>query len=336
MIVPMTTSARLAFAVLAASLMGASRAGAQSGAISGVVADSAGKPLVGVEVNLPELKRRTHTTESGSFRFDRVDRGTWNVSVRRIGFLPESRRVAVDSAEIALGFRLVPTAAVLPSLVTAASQLGLSGTVVDTAGNPVRGARVRVLSTGKSAETDSAGAFWIGVPSGGYMVAVSKDKYAQRLTSVTIPPDSGRRIAVWLRPAVAIPVREAHNVDDLRERLSFVIPQRRVTYTREMLEKEGIVEIFDAVNRTGSRFGAKLPIGPDCMVVLNGGPAMEVLGALRTDQVEFVEVYRSFPTNTATSQGARFGQLSNTDEARKINQAMSLVVTCLGVYVWLR
>jgi hypothetical protein len=240
--------------------------------------------------------------------------------------------VLVDSGTAVVRFRLSHTIAVLPPLVTAASQLGLGGTVFDTAGKPVNHARVRVLATGHSAETDSSGSFWLQVESGSYMVAVGKSGFAQRLASVTIPADSGRRIEVWLRPAVSIPVREAWNIEDMRERLAFVPPSRRVLYTTESLAKQHITTVFDAVNRLSSRFDLKYPISPNCLVVVNGGPEVRSLGSLMTDQVESIEVYLRYRNNTATSQGARFVQRSNTDDATKGNVGL----TCLGVYVWLR
>lgn len=301
------------------------------GTVSGIVVDSAGRPLEAVEVRLVELNRRAFSMANGSFRFENVGPGRWAIAVRRIGFLPQQQLALVDSGP-ALTFRLIPTVAVLPPLVTAASQLGLGGTVVDTAGNAVRGARVRILGTGHSAETDSAGRFWVSVPAGSYMVAVSKDKFAQRLAGVTIPTDSGRRIAVWLRAATPVLVREAWNVEDMRERLAFVPQSRRFLYTRESMEAQEIKDVFDAVRRLASRFDLRKPLHPDCMVVVDGGPAVERLGSLRADQIELVEVYQRYSNNTATSRGARFNQRSNTDDAIRMNRGL----TCLGVYVWLR
>jgi len=300
--------------------------------IVGSVVDSAGSPIEAAEVSVPDLGRHVLTKTDGTFRVEGLAPGTWAVSVRKIGFLPQSRRVLVGGSNGEVNFRLQRTLAVLPPLVTAASRLGLAGIVLDTAGEPVRTARVRVLSTGHSAETDSAGGFWIQVESGSYMVAISKPGFAQRLASVTIPPDSGRRIEVWLRSAVAVPVREAWNVEDMRERLSFIPPSRRVLYTTESLKKQHIETVFDAVNRLSSRFNLKVPISPNCLVVVDGGPRVTSLGSLTSDQVEAVEVYRRYSNNTATSQGARFVQRSNTDDATKGNVGL----TCLGVYVWLR
>jgi hypothetical protein len=329
----MTRFDSLIFATLLMSAAPMTRLVAQGpGSVVGTVVDSAGKPVEGVEVTVAEGRRRVYTRPDGSFRIDNVAAAVASVSVRRIGYLPQQRRVTLDSAATVVNFRLMPTAAVLPTLTTAASQLGLSGTVVDTAGRPVAGARVRVLATSHRVDTDSAGAFWMPVPSGSYMVAVAKDKFAQRLASVTIPADSGRSINVWLRPAVTIPVRQAWNVEDMRERLAFIPPQRRFFYTREMLEQKGITDIFDAVNRLSSRFDLRVPLNPECLVVIDGGPDFAVLSSLHTDQVESVEVYRVYPTNSATSRGARFNQRSNTEDARRGNVGIS----CIGVYVWLR
>lgn len=58
--------------------------------IRGSVVDTAGVPLVGVEVGLPRAARRVVTNERGEFRLARIDPGTHLVIARRAGFSPDS------------------------------------------------------------------------------------------------------------------------------------------------------------------------------------------------------------------------------------------------------
>jgi iron complex outermembrane recepter protein len=66
--------------------------------VRGVVADSSGRPLAGVEVLLVELSRRTSTGADGAFTFLAVPHGGYTLVFRRPGLASLARRIAVPVA----------------------------------------------------------------------------------------------------------------------------------------------------------------------------------------------------------------------------------------------
>jgi hypothetical protein len=310
------------------------------GVLTGRVVDTTGAPIAGAEVALPDLLRKTLSGANGAFRFDSVPPGGWVARVRKIGFKQEVRTVDSDSSGIV--FRLVPTPQALAPVVTVASQLGLSGFVKDQSGKPIPGARVRVLGVGLQTTTDSSGAFWVPAPAGSHMVSAGKASFAEKLAGVTIPKDSGRNVTIWLRPAATIPVREAHKIDDLRERLAWSMRTSQTLFTRERLENEGIEWIYDAVQLVWRRAGHVTDTNRECVALIDGGEATAPIIGLTTDDVESVEIYRTYPNQMATvaaaaprSRAGRGGQFVEADAAR-IAKKQNGGKTCLAVYVWLR
>jgi Ca-activated chloride channel family protein len=86
-----------------------------AGLVAGVVIDSAGSPIAGATVELRRDTRieRTATTDAGgSFRFERVAAGTYELRVRLAGFSMVSRSISVGSAALpALRITLAAAAA---------------------------------------------------------------------------------------------------------------------------------------------------------------------------------------------------------------------------------
>ena len=333
---------RLIRSLLALLFFSVTAAVAQSTApLRGRVVDTTGTPVEGAEVTLADLLRRTQTNASGQFQFDSVPRGGWVTRVRKIGFKQQVLTIEADTGSIL--FRLAPAPSLLAPVVTVASKLGLSGFVRDASGKPVPDARVRVLGIGLQTTTDSAGAFWLQAPAGSHMVAASKKSYAEKLAGVTIPPDSGRNVTIWLRPAASIAKVEAFNVEDLRERLAWGMKTSQTLWTRERLEKEEIDWIYDVVQLVWRRSGHVTDINRECWVLVNGGPDIAPLVGLTTDDVESVEIYSKWHEQSATvkaaaprsanGQGGQFIQpMALTYYVKKKNGGKS----CLAVYVWLR
>jgi hypothetical protein len=320
---------------------------ASSATFAGSVIDSAGRPIEGAEVALTDLRRTALSSSTGSFRFDSVPVGQWIVRVRRIGFAAETRSVDVETGGAPVEFRLRASVRTLVPIVTSASRLGLGGTVNDAGGKPVPKARVRVLGSGLETTTDSAGQFWIAAPSGSYMVAVAKPSFAERVAGVTVPPDSGRQVTLWLKPAVRIPVREVWNIEDFRERLAWSQrPSQKMNqsfFTRETLEKEGYEWIYDVVQDAWARMGKQGFVGKECALVVNGGPAIVSLASLLVDDIESIEIYSQWPKAMATVAAAAprrgtvpGGQFVEADNTRYAKMKNGGVGRCLAVYVWLR
>jgi hypothetical protein len=312
--------------------------------LTGIVVDTGGIPIPGVEITIPELKKRLYSSDDGTFRFDEIPKGEYSMRARKFGFAPQVREFKVEDGGGLADFELLPIPRALPPIVASATRGGLSGVVGDTAYNPIRGAVVRVLGEGMYATTDSLGEFFIPAQPGNYMIDIARGQdYARRLVSVSIPEDSGRRIMAWLEPWVKIPVREAWNVEDLRERQAWIVKGRGATlYTREQLLKLKIEWIYDAVQMTQAKNGSTQAYDRDCWVTLNGGPAVTELSSLTIEEVESIEIYGggyaggSGPTAAARPRLSRAtspsGMRSNTASAGVMNGARN----CPTIYVWTR
>jgi iron complex outermembrane recepter protein len=94
-----------------------------------IAGDDASRPIVGAEVTVIELQRRTLTDRSGRFRVAQVPAGTYTLRIRAAGFAAVERRVAVGVAPpTELSIVLVPTAFELEEVIVTASPLGRAAT----------------------------------------------------------------------------------------------------------------------------------------------------------------------------------------------------------------
>lgn len=320
----------------------------------GVVRDTTGVPIDSVEVSIASLERRTFTKIDGSFLFNDIKPGKYQVRARRIGYAVQTREMVVADSGGTGAFALVPLPYVLRPVVTSASRGGLSGVVGDTAFTALVGANVLLLGKAASTKTDSLGQFYIPVPAGSYLVRVTQPGFADRLVSVIVPEDSGQRIRVTLAPPTRpLTLREFHNFDDLSSRLNWRSRANTRVYTRAELLRMKIEWIYDAVmiGYHEIHSGAPGSLDRDCVAMVNGGPAYTEIGKLTVDDVETVEIYGGATTGSMpVSNGRRPprpvpGQpirrapltfdpvpLSNTDQAGWAN----FTKTCTTVYVWLR
>jgi iron complex outermembrane receptor protein len=100
---------------LMVTLLGANAAMAQRGSLHGVVVDSAGKPVAGVEVSIPHLGTTTRTDSLGRLTFSNLPLGRMDVSIRRLGYHAQAKNVAVfgdDSVRFVIEAQPVPLAGV--------------------------------------------------------------------------------------------------------------------------------------------------------------------------------------------------------------------------------
>lgn len=89
--------------VIVALAMAAVFAEAQEAApirVFGTVHNTSGVAIVGAEVWIDGTERRTVSNDSGEFHIDRAPGGRVKVMVRRIGFRPDSKRVALTAGDV--------------------------------------------------------------------------------------------------------------------------------------------------------------------------------------------------------------------------------------------
>jgi hypothetical protein len=290
----------------------------------GIVTDTSGNAIDSADVLIASLRRRTTTSHDGLFKFADLNPGAYSVSVRRVGYYPQTRTVTVDTAGGSTAFSLVPHITGLPPVVTSAARGGLSGVVGDTAYNTLRGAQITVIAGNRRATSDSLGAFYMDLKPGRYAVSISRPGYTPRLVSVTIPPDSGRRVVVWLTPsAPGFHAREAAAMDGLRERLLRRNPVFSKIYTREDVLRTGMTEATQFAT-----LGAVMPVDASCQAIVDGNVLDRTpLWIFKAADIEMLEVYAPrrpsyAPTHMYPGGGVTAARPADVDP-------------CNGVTVWI-
>lgn len=293
------------------------------GTIVGVVADTAGNRIEGAEVMIVSARRTTQTAGDGSFRFDDVPRGRYDLRVRRIGYDPQARSVRVEDDGGAVDFSLTPRPQALPTIVTSAVRGGLAGFVRDSARRPVSNIEVRVMGAGRNMRTEPDGSFFFDLAPGPYMVQVTGFGYAPRLVSVTIPRDSGRHVVISLQRG-EVSNRARINAQDLSQRLAWRSALSTL-YSREELAAMEPMSVEEVVRRAVPN-----PLDDSCMAFVDGGPNRVPLFSYDASEVESVEVYP--PGSLSMARGTR-GQPFIT---RGRGARGGAVRVCPVVYLWRR
>lgn len=101
---------------LAVVVSGSARAGAQKVKVRGFVRDSVGAAIPEADVSIPASRLLTRTNDSGAFELDHVPAGRIELSVRRLGFMPQSLQLDVPPAGDTLTVKLMSQALELPGM----------------------------------------------------------------------------------------------------------------------------------------------------------------------------------------------------------------------------
>ncbi|MFL5480659.1 MAG: carboxypeptidase regulatory-like domain-containing protein [Gemmatimonadaceae bacterium] len=121
--------AAIYFSLIAVPFCVSAPANAQSvGNVTGAVTDSAGVPLLGVEITIDSTEVRTFSAADGSFRLGGVPLGTRVIAGRRLGFSPNRVTVEVaQNADASVTMRLKALPIALPTVVVRPSKVNYSG-----------------------------------------------------------------------------------------------------------------------------------------------------------------------------------------------------------------
>ncbi|MEO7455128.1 MAG: carboxypeptidase regulatory-like domain-containing protein [Gemmatimonadaceae bacterium] len=178
-------------------------AGAQADAkLTGIVQDAnTSRPLIGAAVTLgiAPNARTTRTDENGEFQIQRLERGSYQLLVRSLGYQAYARSVTI-TGEDRITAPLNRIAALDTVRVRAAKQ-AIYGVVATAAEmKPVDNASVQVYGTSVGeVTTDSTGHFFYALRTPGvYMVRSKAPGYASQTVSVTIGGDEGVEVALLL------------------------------------------------------------------------------------------------------------------------------------------
>lgn len=292
--------------------------------LHGFVADSNDAPIDSAEVFISSLKRAVFTASDGSFRFEDIKPGKYQVGARKVGYFPQGRTVQVGDNGGATAFRLGrrPGSVTLPAVVSSARRGGLSGVVGDTAYKAIADAKVWVLASDKRAQSDSTGAFFLDLKPGRHMVRVEREGYGSQFLSVTIPNDSGRRVMVWMSPASGSESYQSHMMQEFSMRLARRNPVWSRIYTREDITRSG----RDLLRQLATD-GAGRPVPDTCETFIDGDTTRKApVWAIDAADIETLEVY--------APKAARGGVKSiGSGSARGPSQMRP---ACPILYTWMR
>jgi len=255
-------------------------------AIVGVVLDTANHPIENANVGMRKPRREARTSTNGRFQLSDLAPGTYEVTVRRLGYeTTVANYIVADSGGVAR-FCLVPEARGLAPMITSASRSGLAGIVGDSTYKPVAGAEIRALGANASTLSDATGSFYLPLKPGTYAVWVSKAGFDRQTLSVTIPPDSGRQVAVWLGSPRPDKNRYASNLEDMRGRILRANPMYSSLVSSEKigLYSTDLAGVAQAESKGGR-------VHDDCEAVIDGGPMTLPLYMIDKADVAMMEVY---------------------------------------------
>lgn len=280
----------------------------------GIVLDSANRPIENANVAIRKPRREARSGTNGQFTLQDLEPGIYEVAVRRLGYETTlARYLVADSGGVAR-FCLVPEARGLAPMITSVSRSGLAGIVGDSTYKALAGAEIRAVGENRVTETDSTGSFYLPLKPGTYAIWVIKPGFARQTLSVTIPPDSGRQVAVWLGSPPPDKNRLASNMEDMRGRLLRATPMYSALVSSETIARfsTDLAGVAQAESKGGR-------VTDDCEAVIDGGPLTLPLYMIDKGDVAMMEVYlprqargtqtsiMSGATRAPTSVGARSG-----------------------------
>jgi hypothetical protein len=253
------------------------------------VVDSAQRAIDGAELFVVQLNLFVRTDADGVALLRLSQDRAYDIRVRKLGYLPASVRltIAEQVATKTIVLRELPTR--LAPVVTVAGRQGLTVFVSDTALRPLGGARVSVRGSGRSTRTDANGRAQMGLPPGSYLVHIERNGFAHSTIAVSVPKDSSREVAAWLRVLEpgqrAELIVEARDLFDLDRRMLRASPSMSRYFTRRQLEEMGIEDMMQLARRWASGV-----IGGECTVPVQRSGRVPIT-SVYTDEVEFVELY---------------------------------------------
>lgn len=257
------------------------------GSLVGIVMDSAHDPLENASVFIRNPQRQARTNPIGHFRIDSLAPGTYELTVRRLGYDIAVQSYTVTEDGGVARFCLIPDPRGLAPVVTAVQRGGLGGFVGDSTYKMLAGAEVRTVVGGGRAVTDSTGAFFIDLKPGTYALTVKKEGFGMQFLSVTVPRDSGRQIAVWL----GSPPRNARRLaaaieDSMKYRLNFIA---RAAHFKLLSSEDLMKNPSDILATVGA--SAVTTVSPECEAYVDGSQYKVPLYTIDKAEIAAIEVY---------------------------------------------
>jgi hypothetical protein len=206
----------------------------------------------------------------------------------------------------------------------------------DTAFNIVDGANISVIGTTHRTVSDSLGKFYLNLNPGRFMVRVTREGFVARMISVTIPNDSGRRMAVWLAPGSSAELaKDSWALDGLNDRLTHRTAMSKI-YTREDINSMAMTELTQL-----TLVGGGIRQNDDCPAIIDGGPSSAPMWSISAADIETVEIYppKSLQLGAASAVRSKppTSMLGNRAIGAQGGGRRGQVSDCpVQVFVWLR
>ncbi len=306
-------AARVVVAWLLLALIGitssAAIAGAQgTGAIQGRVVDASGRGILGAQITLAPIGRQVQSDDDGGFTFNLLREGGYVLSVRRVGYRPNTQQIVVGKERLTVSVTLEPVPTILDSVVIRERSSGLrfTGVVLDTDDQPVVNAEVVAAGITNTVKTDSLGRFLVpGLKRGTLMLRVRKMGYRAYAGSVRMlveREDTLRmpRLSQQLSP-VQIEEASGYGMDvwaykDLDQRMRWK-GMGAGAISREELDEQGRAPLCAAIPATQTagrlmlKSGMLCGLPPQCVLIDGRTPLLRSLSAMYADEVETVEYF---------------------------------------------
>ena len=282
-----------------ASLLAASVSRAQitPGTLTGVVRDSAGRPLENAAIALDPTGavRATRADEQGRFRFEGVSPGQYTLRATWVGYRPVDRTILVPREGLEITVTLARLPFQLDTLTIIARRTGIVGTAVQKSNFvALGGVDVEVLGTRFRTRTESDGRFsFPQLREGSYVLLGRLSGFASRILPVPVPANEAVEIALALDiAATKSQQRENGRLQDMKMRWNRENASTSAIVGRHELLAVG-KQTLDVALRYAPSFlykGIALA-GVECIYV-DGIPQKYVsLKDFPADAVAMVEVY---------------------------------------------
>jgi hypothetical protein len=283
------------------------------------------------------LRRSLRSDDRGEFILA-LPAGRYELTARRLGYQVTVTRVQMPDRDSTVTIRLAPAAVALPQVEVNAHLPAVYGAVARYNDlRPLSGARVQLIGSGKSIETDSAGRYRVPLQQPGtYVVRVAKAGYADQLLTLQVP-DSAIEAAILLDTGTAASPAEAllHEFD---ERLRWQAHGAAVVAGSNLRRYGGSTSV--ALGAANDVIRRGLHLGPDICLFVDGiaRPYLPV-DAIPVEAIETVELYTTRGEVTSTLGHEWPPGISCGDGRTKPNgkvAAGSDAGTVRYVVIWLR
>ena len=286
--------------------------------LRGRVIDETNRPVPFAQIEILPGDRRIVTDQNGDFAIAGLERGEYELRLRRVGFSPTQVKVRVPLEESQFRITMTGLPLVLDSVRVRerASTLRYTGVVLDDFNQPVVGAEV--IAAGASdlgVRTDSAGHFRLTKPQKGTLILrVRRFGYTPYFGSLTFQAEREDTIRVkrhaqdlpeaWIRIESGFG-RDTFAYIELDSRMRWKVPGSGIA-SREDLDRWGDMDLCQALMRTPAAASMELREShcpqPQCIIIDGLQPVIRPLNSFLAAEVEAVEFHRRDLTGTINSR----------------------------------